>query len=578
VLAVLLLISGIDDLIPFFTLVVGLCRPKKQAAHAQTDEELPERRIAIFVPCWHESAVIGNMVRHNLAVIRYHNFDFFLGVYPNDRATVQVAEQLAGEFGNVHVAECPHAGPTSKADCLNWIYQRMELFEAENNLRFDTLVLHDAEDLIHPQAFHVINRERAHYEMVQVPVLPLPTGFGDVTHGVYCDEFAEYQTVDMRARQLSRSFIPSNGVGTGFAREILDKLARQHNDRPFDPASLTEDYEIGVTIHEMGYRQTFAPLTMSEQGFIATREYFPRTMRTAIRQRTRWVTGIALQTWERHGWRGTWLTRYWFWRDRKGLITNPLSVLANAVFIAGVIDYLAGKTLHYPWNFTVHDPVVAGLCATTLALQWFRVGLRSVCVARIYGWQTAAGVLLRSFQANLINSAASVNAVHTYLQARRKKRMLTWSKTEHAYPERVALEAHRRELADVLVGQGYVSPEQMAEAQAQLEVGSTLDLLLLANRLIDEKALCRAMSLQSGLPTARLDPGQVNAQILRSLPVQIERQFGVLPFAVKAGKLLVATAAVPSTEALERVQESTDLPVEFQLVTQSTYKSLCEML
>ena len=80
-------------------------------------------------------------------------------------------------------------------------------------------MLHDAEDLIHPQAFALINRERLRYDMVQVPVLPLKTGFGDVTHGVYCDEFAEFQMIDMRARQLSRSFIPSNGVGTGFARK-----------------------------------------------------------------------------------------------------------------------------------------------------------------------------------------------------------------------------------------------------------------------------------------------------------------------------------------------------------------------
>jgi adsorption protein B len=38
---------------------------------------------------------------------------------------------------------------------------------------------------------------------------------------------------------------------------------------------------------------------------MATREFFPQSIKTAIRQRTRWVTGIALQTWDRHGWRGS---------------------------------------------------------------------------------------------------------------------------------------------------------------------------------------------------------------------------------------------------------------------------------
>lgn len=579
VLAILLLLSGLDDLIPLSILLRSLARRRHHATTpSRSDEEIPERRIAIFVPCWRESAVIGNMVRHNLAVIRYHSFDFFLGVYPNDADTVHVAEQLESEFSNVHKAECAHPGPTSKADCLNWIYQRMELFEAEHGMRFDTIVLHDAEDLIHPQAFPVINRERAHYDMVQVPVLPLETGFFDVTHGVYCDEFAEYQTIDMRARQISRSFIPSNGVGTGFAREILDKLARKNDYRPFDPGSLTEDYEIGVSIHEMGYRQTFAPLAQSEQGIIATCEYFPRSMRAAIRQRTRWITGIALQTWERHGWRGSWRTRYWFWRDRKGLIMNPLSVIANAVFIAGVLDYLATWLLHRPWHFTVQNYLVARLCATALVLQCFRVALRSVCVGRLYHPAVASGVLLRSFHANLINSAAAFCAVRTYIQARRRQRALAWNKTDHAYPHRDTLHAHRRDLADVLVGHGYLSAEQVAEARAQLEVGATLDLLLLANPLIDENALCKAMSLQSGLPTARIDPDNVNTRILRGLPARIAKEFKALPFAVKSGRLLVATPTVPTPAAVEIVQGATELPVDFQLVTHSTYQKLRDLL
>ncbi len=388
-LSVLLLISGVDDFVPLLLFLQAAVRGflRHHTAHAPIpgeNEAARERRIAIFVPCWHESAVIGNMVRHNLAAIRYRNFDFFLGVYPNDEDTVRVAEQLAAEFKNVHVAKCPNPGPTSKADCLNGVYTLMTLLEKEHDIKFDTIVLHDAEDLIHPQALALISSERARYEMVQVPVLPLKTVFSDVTHGVYCDEFAEYQSIDMRARQLSRSFVPSNGVGTGFAREVLEQLAQERNSQVFDPASLTEDYEIGVRIHAMGYRQCFVPLRRDAQDFIATREFFPRTMRTAIRQRTRWITGIALQCWERQGWRGSWRTKYWFWRDRKGLITNPLSVFANVLFIAGVLDYLAGIALHRPWLFEVTDPTVAGLCAVALGTTVpAPCGAGSLCLAHL---------------------------------------------------------------------------------------------------------------------------------------------------------------------------------------------------
>jgi len=163
----------------------------------------------------------------------------------------------------------------------------MLLYEEEHGVYFDTVVLHDAEDLIHPEALGLINRARATYAVVQIPVLPLTTPVHEFTHGIYCDEFAEYQTIDMPARQFSRSFIPSNGVGTGFARGILDKLAQERGNRVFDPASLTEDYEIGVHVHECGYKQLFAPLREGDRGWVATREYFPRRIRSAIKQRTR---------------------------------------------------------------------------------------------------------------------------------------------------------------------------------------------------------------------------------------------------------------------------------------------------
>ena len=136
--------------------------------------------------------------------------------------------------------------------------------------------------------------------------------------------------------------MPSNGVGTGFAREILDQLESERG-QVFDAESLTEDYEIGVYIHDKGYRQLFAPITKGENGFVATREYFPRTTKTAIRQRTRWVTGISLQCWERRGWAGSLRTRYWFWRDRKGLLANPLSLLTNFLFLAGLLDLAAKR-------------------------------------------------------------------------------------------------------------------------------------------------------------------------------------------------------------------------------------------
>jgi adsorption protein B len=192
-LAIWILVSGLDDL--FIDLVYLL--PRRKRLDWPSDRSLdraPERRIAIFVPLWNEHRVIGQMLEHNLSVIRYANFDVFVGVYPNDPATVRAVRDVAARHPHVHLAMCPHDGPTSKGDCLNWIYRWMEGHEKRGALHFDVIVTHDAEDLIHPDALRLINWFSPAYDMVQVPVLPLPTGIAEVTHGLYCDEFAEYQS------------------------------------------------------------------------------------------------------------------------------------------------------------------------------------------------------------------------------------------------------------------------------------------------------------------------------------------------------------------------------------------------
>jgi adsorption protein B len=577
-LAVALLLSGLDDFIPLLICVAKTVLTSKPLTFASLEElNRVQRRMAIFVPCWKESEVIGNMVRHNLAAIRYRNFDFFLGAYPNDEATITAAGRLSETFSNVHVAVCRDPGPTSKADCLNWIYQRMREFEEQQNTYFDTVVLHDAEDMIHPEALGLINRERARYEMVQVPVLPLPTPYYEITHGVYCDEFAEFQTIDMHARQYSRSFVPSNGVGTGFAREILERLATERG-QVFDAESLTEDYEIGVYIHACGYRQLFAPLARVNNDLVATREYFPRSARSAIRQRTRWITGIALQCWERHGWQGDWRTRYWFWRDRKGILANPLSLLTNLLFFAGLVNWCICAAENRPWDFEVHNPRVVVLCWLTLLLQCVRLSVRMFCVGRIFGFRFALGVPVRSFHANLINCSATLRALWRYYRSRQDGNKLVWLKTEHAYPNRDLLAHQRGELSDVLVSSGCIAEDKLKEIMAELPAGTDLCEHLLANKIVSDEDLCRAMSLHSGVPSAQVDARKVKQRVARSLPAQVEKRFGVVPVDVQKGRLHVAGERVPPSAVLEELKDFTSLPIDFHLVTRRNYEELRKLL
>jgi adsorption protein B len=531
----------------------------------------PRQRIAVLVPLWHEHEVIRKMLEHNLASIRYDDYQVFAGCYPNDVETQQAVRAAARGFPNLHLAMCPHDGPTSKADCLNWIFQRLRLEEEKLGQRFDVLVTHDAEDLIHPEELRWINYYSARFDFVQTPVLPLATPFAHFTHGIYCDEFAEYHSRDMTVRPLSGGFVPSCGVGTGYRREALEKLARAESNRIFEPDALTEDYVNGLRLFRLGAAQTFVPLYRNSGGardWVATRELFPQNWRAALRQRTRWVTGIALQGWQRFGWSGKPGEIYWLWRDRKGLLGNPLSLLSNAVFVYGLATQIWMRA----------SRADAELAAVTLALLALRTAVRMVCCARVYGIVFAFGVPLRSVFANALNSAATFQALARYTWARAHGLPLKWLKTEHAYPSRAALLAHKRPLGEILAANGLLTPAALAAALDSQPQGVRLGEHIANTGRLSVETIYKSLSLQQGLPLAALEIAAVPAAVARVLPERIARQWKVLPFLVAEGDLFLAGPEIPTAEMNRALQEFTALEPRFHLVTPARFAALADAL
>ncbi len=71
---------------------------REPCSTAETAGHPVEKRIAIFVPLWHEHAVIAGMVEHNVAAINYDNYHFFIGAYPNDDPTLDAVRDLESRF------------------------------------------------------------------------------------------------------------------------------------------------------------------------------------------------------------------------------------------------------------------------------------------------------------------------------------------------------------------------------------------------------------------------------------------------------------------------------------------------
>src|SRR3954451_20225392 len=105
------------------------------------------RFMAILVPAWDESAVIASMLKATLKRFDYDEYRIFVGHYRNDPATAAAIASVTDP--RVEPVEVTADGPTSKADCLNHLYDALTAYETAENCEAKAIVLHDAEDVVH---------------------------------------------------------------------------------------------------------------------------------------------------------------------------------------------------------------------------------------------------------------------------------------------------------------------------------------------------------------------------------------------------------------------------------------------
>ncbi len=561
-----MIVSGIDDLWLDFCYLAGRIAKARAASeiHPTTiavppsidPAALDESLIALWIPAWREDAVIASMIAHNVASIRYRRYHIFAGTYPNDESTLDVLRELELQYPNLHVSLTPHDGPTSKADNLNWIYQNLCLVEERLKERFEIVVIHDSEDLIHPEEFRWLNHYCRDYDFVQIPVLALPTPWWEFTHGIYCDEFAETQQKDLPTRNRMGGFSPSCGVGTGYKRSALATLAESESNRLFEPDSLTEDYLNGLRMHRLGMKQLYLPVAWVNGQPVATREFFPQNFHAAVRQRTRWVTGIALQTWQKVGWSTSWQENYWLWRDRKGLLGNPLSLVANLMLVLSVFGVLAALT----------GPLLV-LTSIGLLLQMIRILWRVYFSSRIYGVAYAMLVPLRIPWSNLVNTLATISALARYFRSRWRNEPMVWLKTEHAYPNRQALNPYARKLGEVLTDLQYLSSSQLEAASLRQPTGQRLGEFLVHESLLSWEQLYQGLSAMSSYPTATIPVDEIEIEVARSLPRSLMVSACLQPVRLRDGFLIIASSEIPCESLLEQLRRFSSKDPLFVLVT-----------
>ncbi|MBA4760533.1 glycosyl transferase family protein [Sphingomonas sp.] len=426
------LIGGIDDLL--IDLAYGIARIRArlrgEGSRSLAVSPLP---MALFIPAWDEAAVIGAMLRATLT--RYGDADYriYVGTYPNDAATIAAVAEVAASDPRVRLVIGPTPGPTTKADCLNALWRALLRDEVAGE-PCAAVVLHDAEDLVHPDELAVFAAWLTDYDAVQLPVQPLADARSPLVAGHYLDEFAESHGKNLVVREALGAAIPFAGVGCAIRRAMLGRIADSRGGQPFDAASLTEDYELGLTVAALGGRTRFVRARDAAGQLIAVCAYFPASLNAAVRQKARWLTGIALAGWDRVGWqRGGSIGEHWMrMRDRRATLAIPVLAIAYLALVAWGVSlaghWLVGTPVPTP------DVPVGWLLVVNAGLLGWRVAMRVAFTGAAHGPVQALLAVPRVLVANLIALLAARRAIAIYWPTLRGV-PARWDKTAHHFPD-----------------------------------------------------------------------------------------------------------------------------------------------
>lgn len=284
------LVFTLDDLfIDLQAFMRGLKPQRVTVDYIAKIKRNPEKQIAILIANWKEAEIITPMIRGNLRGLEYDNYVFFLGVYPNDNATVIAAQNLQAAYPNkIQVVINSHEGPTSKGQMLNEVARQIFSFEKKLGKTFDLFLMQDSEDVLHPHSLSLLNEVSQHSDFVQIPVFSFDVPRSSLVGGVYIDEFAESHTKDLLVREAMGAAVPSAGVGTLLSRQLMLGLMQAQEGYFLKEDTLTEDYHLGMMTKKLGFKSKFACVEYEKEDgkkeFIATREYFPDVMSASMRQ------------------------------------------------------------------------------------------------------------------------------------------------------------------------------------------------------------------------------------------------------------------------------------------------------
>jgi len=291
----------------------------------------------------------------------------------------------------------------------------------------------------------------------------------------------------------------------------------------FNPKSLTEDYEIGIRLGKRGARQIIliqyveriiSKKRLLQRGvrpkkikeLVATRAFFLTEFRKAMRQRARWVYGIAWQGLRNIGWEKSLKFNYALLRDRVAFFANFLYLFGYLLII--YVAVVAGVRRFFRPDFVLPPLVGRGeiwwqLAMVVMFFFFWRLLMRFIFVNKVYGLGHALVTPIKMVVGNVLNIASSGLAMLWLIRALRTGREQGWIKTEHEFPAE-KLEAFRRKIGDLLLSRRLITADQLEEAvRIQQKTGKKVGEILVEKGYVTQAELEEALAYSREMAAAK---------------------------------------------------------------------------
>jgi glycosyltransferase XagB len=408
----------------------------------------PRLSFSIIVPARHEEDVLAGTLSR-LVALNHPAVEILVVVGDDDEGTRAIAQSASeGQPDRLRVL-IDHGRPKNKPKALN---------TALPECRGDIVGVIDAEDEVHPALLHHVEAcfRRTGAEVVQCGVQLV-----NYRSRWYSPRAALEYFFWFRSRlhfQSGWRFVPLAGNTVFVRRDLLEAIGG------WDPNCLTEDCDLGARLAKVRAR-----VTVAHDPMLATREEAPESVRSLLRQRTRWDQGF-LQILRKGDWRclPTRSERLVAWYT---LAMPFLQALTGIMFPLSVVAILWLKA---PMIVTLLTFVPGFLTLVTLAVE--SAGFKEFCV--IYGfrprWKDYVRVVAGTFPYQMLLAGAACRAV-----VREFRGVRNWEKTPH--------QGSHRSLPRFLQGMGIPTP-QVALVEGGMQGVWTLDGSRFQSLLAPERA------------------------------------------------------------------------------------------